>query len=581
MIWYTARQGERRGPFDEATLRAMAARGELNPTDLVWQAGDPAWRSASSVPGLLRSAEPIESTTASSRRTSGARHAEGHYLARHWRGELSLPVSYWVNGVLGTMVVAGLAALAATMDWTEGPVLAASVAASVLLFGAAVTLWQLVGIWRSAVRHPARGGSRGWAIAAQVMVVLGGLAATVDVGGSLLPQLRMTWEIATGDPRFSGHTLRVLRDASELELSGPIGFGLTAEVERTLDAHPTIDALHLNSPGGRIAEAKKLGGMIQERGLTTYVSGECSSACTLVFLGGAKRLIGPDARVGFHAFELPGARGLKAQIRDEGIAFYVAQGVDRAFARRALETPATGMWYPSRAELESAGVVTGVAAEGEFGLSGFTADELREVERELLEIDVFVALKAHEPQVYAAVMRSFKDGIGRGRSVLDIRREVMPLLQPLYLERLPHGDDASVLALSRVLVAQLRALGARSGRDCVRYMTPDASLEAALAVPRELREQETALLGDLVRSAATGRYGPKPGPAYERALGEVITRLERRWGAEVELLGELGHPDSRADPDKVCALAIELYETVLERPPAEAAQLLRTMYADE
>lgn len=239
------------------------------------------------------------------------------------------------------------------------------------------------------------------------------------------------------------------------------------------------------------------------------------------------------------------------------------------------------MWYPSREELEAAGVITGLAGEGEFGLSGFTADELREVERELLEIDVFVALKAHEPPVYAAVMQSFKDGIGRGRSVLDIRREVMPLVQPLYLERLPHGDDASVLALSRVLVAQLRALGARSGRDCVRYMTSDASIEAALAVPRELREQEIALLGDLVRSAATGRYGPKPGPAYERAIGEVITRLERRWGAEVELLGELGDPDSRADPDKVCALAIELYETVLERPPAEAAQLLRTMYADE
>jgi hypothetical protein len=580
MIWYIGRNGARQGPFDEPTLRAMAARGEIEPHDLVWRAGDADWREAVSVPGLL-AARPPSGPPDADGPTLSATPTAGNYFTRHWRGELSLPISYWVNGFAAAIAVAGMAALAGQMDWTEMPELAAAVAAGVLLFAVVVTLWQLVGIWRSAERHPARGGRPGWATLAKVSVILGLLRTVVDVNVTLIPQLGMAWEIVTGDERFSGYTLRVLRDAAELEIAGPIGFGLTNEVERTLDAHPTIGALHLNSEGGRVTEAKKLGRLIKARGLSTYVAGECLSACTVAFMGGQERLVGPEAQLGFHAFDVPGGANLQADIKREGIEFYVEQGVDRAFARRALETPPTGMWYPSREELEGAGVITGLAGEGEFGLSGFTPAALGDVERELLKLDVLVALKEHEPATYEAIVAPLREAVLRGRSILDVREEVMPHVQELYLARLPYGDDASVLALTRVMLAQMRALRAQSGLACTRFITNEAPVSAGLAVPLELRQQEMALLGDLVRSAATGRYGPQPGAAFDRQLNVVLERMEARWGEDVELLGEVGDPDSRANPEQVCAVAIGLYETVLERPPAVAAQILRTMYASE
>ena len=40
MSWYIGRDGERRGPFDEQTLTAMVARGDVRPDDLVWHTGD-------------------------------------------------------------------------------------------------------------------------------------------------------------------------------------------------------------------------------------------------------------------------------------------------------------------------------------------------------------------------------------------------------------------------------------------------------------------------------------------------------------------------------------------------------------
>jgi hypothetical protein len=79
-----------------------------------------------------------------------------NYVARNWRGELPLWVSYWVCGFLGNVII-GLIALVA--------VGAFSVNAGYeprTIFVTLVTIWlgvliaatcQLVGVWRSASRH--------------------------------------------------------------------------------------------------------------------------------------------------------------------------------------------------------------------------------------------------------------------------------------------------------------------------------------------------------------------------------------------------------------------------------------------
>lgn len=105
---------------------------------------------------------------------------EVNYLVQHWRGDLSLATSYWVNGVIGGIgfkiavdyfgyycgaqvspIVGGLAFLAL-----------------ILLFA----VWQIVGIWRSASYHVERGGSSEWAGLAKVVAVVWifGLSMTLN-----------------------------------------------------------------------------------------------------------------------------------------------------------------------------------------------------------------------------------------------------------------------------------------------------------------------------------------------------------------------------------------------------------------
>jgi hypothetical protein len=73
------------------------------------------------------------------------------YLMRHWRGELSLPVSYWINGSLVTI---GFSLALAIVSWdnfvSKSPKVYSTTIICFWVLLALATVWQCLGIWRSA-----------------------------------------------------------------------------------------------------------------------------------------------------------------------------------------------------------------------------------------------------------------------------------------------------------------------------------------------------------------------------------------------------------------------------------------------
>lgn len=585
MSWYTARNGEKQGPFDEETVRAKVNRGEIAPSDLVWRTGDASWKNAASIEGLLPKSSPpaaTESALAPATPAASARETvsvAANYFVRHWRGDLPLPVSYWVNGIGSTLLVVVLVLLVGQIDWTEHASVAATASAAALLFSVVATLWQVVGVWRSAEKHPARGGRPGWATAAKAMVVLGVLQSAVQMSNNVIPQLAELTRIATGDARMAGHTLRVLRDASDLEITGPIAFGLTDDVQAVLDAHRTINTLHLMSPGGRTEEAKKLAALVEARGLNTHVASECQSACAFVFVAGRERTVNAGAKLGFHGVSFPGVDDFaKASATREMTEFMVARGVDRGFVERALAVDGDEMWYPTLAELEQARVLTRVAAEGEMALSGLSNEQRENFEQELLKTDLFLALRDHEPDVYAQALAALRDGYLRGRTLLEVRAELMPAITELYMKRLPYGDDSSMIAVTEIMLKQLRELRAKDPALCYKYANNELE---GIEISESLRSEEITRMGQLIRSAALGNYGPRPGPQFDAQVEQVVMEMAEVWGDDIAFLAQIGQPNPQGSDDTLCALTIDLYERILTRPPGEAAQMLRTMFGAE
>jgi hypothetical protein len=286
-----------------------------------------------------------------------------NYIARHWRGELSLPVSYWLNGILGGAAVGvtvGVLAYATDRGGDAQPMLWLLSLIVTWIIAALLTIWQAVGVWRSATRYR-QGGKRFWGGAAKTLVLLGvvQLAANFVMVGTA--QLAGIYEIVTGDARVGPHEFHILANGQTLEFSGGITFGVTQELERFLDAMAGVRTVRLNSTGGRILEAQKMSDLIRSRNLSTFVAGDCLSACTIVFLGGKERFMLPTARFGFHQ---PAFRGMTAADRNAAIATEQLRlqrfGLSSAFAARATSASPSGMWYPDQDELLRERVVTRV-----------------------------------------------------------------------------------------------------------------------------------------------------------------------------------------------------------------------------
>lgn len=136
--------------------------------------------------------------------------SKGNYFLRHWRGELSLRLSYWVNGpfasLLGMILVFATVALLDTGGGL-GAYRNLVVVGGTWLAMSAVLVWEVVGVWRSAGRpHPNAAGKvliSEWGSVARVVVVLGAIIFAFFLGSSGMPALKGALAEAMARPASS------------------------------------------------------------------------------------------------------------------------------------------------------------------------------------------------------------------------------------------------------------------------------------------------------------------------------------------------------------------------------------------
>ena len=152
------------------------------------------------------------------------------------------------------------------------------------------------------------------------------------------------------------YDLRLSTDRSKIVLSGYIGRGVAREFEKMLTDTPTVRDIFTNGElGGLVGEARAIRDLIHARKLTTRVTKECVSACTIVFLGGAKRYLYPGGKIGFHRYTSPGFPPLDQPDEKKDLLSF---GVPAVFANRVFEVPTEELWYPDKQELFDSNITT-------------------------------------------------------------------------------------------------------------------------------------------------------------------------------------------------------------------------------
>ena len=165
---------------------------------------------------------------------------------------------------------------------------------------------------------------------------------------------------------------------------GDIAYEDVATLRSILSRHADrIDTIRLTSDGGYIEAAHEMAAIISDYGLRTEVEGECASACAILFASGTERVMNRGGRIGLH----PSSWGVEAMrsyyedtredsgwkdefafaewVYDEGqrdankmITHFLHHGVSADFAIKVISVGINGMWYPTRAEMEAAGLIT-------------------------------------------------------------------------------------------------------------------------------------------------------------------------------------------------------------------------------
>lgn len=506
------------------------------------------------------------------------------YFVRHWRGDLPLARSYWVNTFLVTALLrAFLTGLAGAVEIASHPTAYSLLAVAMWAILFAVTPWQLVGLWRSAVKDIEKSRRIFWPRVAQAVVVFAAIVSVYTVYAQAWPQVTEYLRIARGADTYRAHTIRVLRQGTELELSGAIPFGLTEEIEKHLDVNPDIRVIHLNSIGGRIAEARKLRGLIASRQLITYSAKGCGSACVDAFMGGKIRVLGRDAQLGFHQPSFPGmpADQLTSEIEAEK-RYFIEAGVDAGFVRKAFAVPNNELWTPSPQELLQAGVITHISDGSDFAMS--EADlwgDAKNIENELLKTSIYQAVKTHDPETYKQILTEFQNA-ARGRaSRSELAGRTRDHLARAVQRHLPHASDDSLIDFTTVLIDEMNQLGSVSGELCyaLLFSQDSGGVDFSRHLTQATQQAEMNAMARIIDTAATN---PQAIPSEEEVANDlkaVMSRLVRRHGNDVAMLANA--QSAAVDKAKTCTISVALYSEVLTLSRQHSAKLLRFMFVGQ
>lgn len=114
-----------------------------------------------------------------------------------------------------------------------------------------------------------------------------------------------------------------------------------------------IDAVYLNSPGGSVRDALKFGALFSENLSTTFVlrGNRCYSACTIIWAGGADRMLEIDAHLGFHRLsstskdvDIKKSKAQIAPIMQTVTAYFREVGFPTLLIDKMNETPPSDMF---------------------------------------------------------------------------------------------------------------------------------------------------------------------------------------------------------------------------------------------
>lgn len=506
---------------------------------------------------------------------------------RHWRGWLRLPVSL---GLLTALPWAVMLALVGALGWwfdAEGGeqqlcALALLLAWTVLV---ALQLWGSVGAWRAAAETAGAAtavaaaaaqaaeadGNTRRARMAQATIAMLALVTLFAAASSFVPRLPDLVHAAGGSDPLGQLQIAVSADGTRLALRGAIGSGDAARVRRHAEGLAALRLVELQSPGGRLHEARQLAALVHSRGWTTRATGPCDEACSLVFLAGARRQVMPDGairlrRVAVHS-ALPFGQRLANHVWARA---WLESGLPQAFVDKALATPPSSLWTLETDELHSGGVITRHERPLDIDLPLPAEAPPAAYTESLTSNPTWWALERRRGGLIDEAATRMHAARGGGLADDVIQAAAQQLIDPLLAQLAARASSELQQELLALLGDQLGAAAELGAAACLRQRSGDVMLRRVL--PPSLAQREAAWLAQAAREKPLGREPPRALNPLEREV------LRRTLGSSAAAqLAALWRPAAGAAAQD-CARSRAIAAAVLQLPVGERRLALRAVF---
>ena len=503
------------------------------------------------------------------------------YLRRHWRGELSLSQSFWVNFILLDLL------LQLVGTWSPAGIInvhpktaALAFLVLVLVWSLVICPWQFVGIWRASRSHLIETGRSFWARGTQLSVILALLLIVVSLY-SRWPGYKDLFKMVFIKDPIADYTVSLVQEDTLIHVVGSFGFGVVDEVAVLLDKNPQITGIILNSSGGRLYEGREFAGLIMEKGLDTYCLQGCYSACATAFIGGRKRYLASGANLGFHAYGVSTAT-LRSFVDIEGeqqkdLQIYRQQGVSQDFLDRLFSTAShDDLWLPNPEELLAANVVHSVVVGADIAPALFRISG-DQIDRALLSIPVFLTIQEYEPEIYAAIRAAFAQQIEKGMEPMAIQQTIGRYVEQVAVAGLGRAGDEAVVRYTGAFVELLSYLEQEDPHICRQNILPRA--DGAMMITDLLTPVQMAVMmevfGQIIADVYDKEFPTIDGFAAETALDGVTAALGYTDGNPLQPIVASGEKEGR----QACRAVIDLYASILELDSTKAGNILRYLFS--
>jgi hypothetical protein len=411
---------------------------------------------------------------------------------------------------------------------------------------------------------------------AQIAVILGIVSLLTTVINQAIPQIMEATKMALlGDPDTPAYQMRVMRDGTEIEITGGMKYGLSDDFQRVVAAAPRLRVVHLNSIGGRIGEAEKLRKIIKEHGFITYTSNSCVSACTIAFIAGRERWLSSGAKLGFHQGAFAGMQFGFAEDLLKSI------GASQAFISHTLTTPATSMWYPTMDELLANKIITGIASSDMFAVSGYGPNitQYDLAAQFKTNIPLYDAIAQTNPKFFKSLMSmfytSYINGEPEGKALDQMRQMVLPYIR----SRLAFADDATLIDYQKLMIKQYIVLQSIDPKLCFEYAagtSPNTKFSAYF--PPALTAREVALDERVIETADLTAHA-KPTDAELQPYQDTIYRqlITRFTKATVDIIFK--NQIQPSDYVTYCNVSIAMFQEIGHLGDPGTVMMMRSIFS--